>query len=57
MHVGDEIRWVNHRTLPVLIDIPGLNAEMLSCDRGSRACWAEMSELKELDPSKAPVCF
>jgi hypothetical protein len=22
VHVGDEIRWVNHRTLPVLIDIP-----------------------------------
>ena len=58
VHVGDEIRWVNHRTLPVLIDIPGLNAEMLSCDRGFSGMMGGVSELKELDPSKsASLCF
>lgn len=58
VHVGDEIRWVNHRTLPVLIDIPGLSGEMLSCDRGFSGMMGGVSELKELEPSKsASLCF
>ena len=57
VHVGDEIRWVNHRTLPVLIDIPGLNADMLSCDRGFTGMMGGVTELKELEPSKsASLC-
>lgn len=58
VRVGDEIRWVNHRTLPVLIDIPGLNAEMLSCDRGFSNMFGTARELTELDPSKSvSLCF
>ena len=58
VRVGDEIRFVNHRTLPVLIDIPGLNADMLSCDRGFTGMMGGVTELKELDPSKsASLCF
>ena len=58
VRVGDEIRFVNHRTLPVLIDIPCLNADMLSCDRGFTGMMGGVTELKELDPSKsASLCF
>ncbi|MGC3974117.1 MAG: hypothetical protein QM771_07000 [Nitrospira sp.] len=58
VRAGDEIRWVNHRTLPVLIDIPGLNADMLSCNRGFTGMMGGVTELKELEPSKsASLCF
>ncbi len=58
VHVGDEVRFVNHRTLPVLIDIPGLNADMMSCDRGFSGMMGGVRELTELDPSKSvSLCF
>ena len=43
----------------MLIDIPGLNAEMLSCDRGFSGHDGRVSELKELDPEQksASLCF
>lgn len=33
--VGDEIRWVNHRSMPARVDFPGV-VEDVSCERGFR---------------------
>ncbi|MEK6803290.1 MAG: hypothetical protein AABZ34_11565 [Nitrospirota bacterium] len=58
VHVGDEVRWANHRTLPVLIDIPGLDADMLSCEREFSNIFGRAQELFELAPNKsASLCF
>ncbi|GMV52068.1 MAG: hypothetical protein NBKEAIPA_00015 [Nitrospirae bacterium] len=58
VNVGDEIRWVNHRTLPVRIDIPGLKNGLLSCDRGFSNAFGSTREVTELDPGKsASLCF
>lgn len=58
VRVGDEVRWVNHRTLPVRIDIPGLNKDMLSCERDFSNFMGMIGETAELSASKsASLCF
>ncbi|HQV45428.1 MAG: hypothetical protein WBB60_00660 [Nitrospira sp.] len=58
VRVGDEVRWVNHRTLPVRIDIPGLNKDMLSCERDFSNFIGQVGETAELSPSKSTsLCF
>ena len=58
IHVGDEVRWANHRTLSALIDIPGLKSEMLSCERGFTNLVGNPREVTELDPNEsASLCF
>jgi len=58
VHVGDEVRWVNYRTLPVMIDIPGLNAEMLSCESGFSGMFGGVQEVTKLGPNEsANLCF
>ena len=58
VHVGDEVRWANHRTLSALIDIPGLKSEMLSCQRGFTNLFGSPRELTELDANEsASLCF
>ena len=58
VRVGDEVRWVNHRTLPVRIDIPGMNREMLSCERDFSNFIGLVGETAELSPSKSvSLCF
>jgi plastocyanin len=32
--IGDEVRWVNHRTLPVQIDFLNEDLDTVSCQRG-----------------------
>lgn len=34
VNVGDEVRWVNHRALPVRVDLVGDVHQTLSCERG-----------------------
>ena len=34
VNIGDEVRWVNHRTLPVQLDLVGDVHDGLSCERG-----------------------
>ena len=34
VHAGDEVRWVNHRTMPVRIDLVGGTWDAISCQRG-----------------------
>lgn len=58
IHVGDEVRWVNYRTLPVMIDIPGLNAEMLSCESGFSGMFGGVQEVTKLGANEsANLCF
>ena len=58
IHVGDEVRWVNYRTLPVMIDIPGLNAEMLSCESGFSGMFGGVQEAAKLGANEgANLCF
>lgn len=58
VRVGDEVRWVNHRTLPVRIDIPGLNKDMLNCERDFSNFIGQIGETVELSSSKsASLCF
>ena len=55
---GDEVRWANHRTLPALIDIPGLDADVLSCERGFSNMFGRAQEVTELGPNQsASLCF
>ncbi len=58
VRVGDEVRWVNHRTLPARIEIPGLQKDMLSCERNFSNMFGSPLEVAELPPSKsASLCF
>ena len=58
IHAGDEVRWVNFRTLPVMIDIPGLNADMLSCESGFSGMFGGVQEVTKLGPNQsASLCF
>ncbi len=58
VRVGDEVRWVNHRTLPVRIDIPGLNKDMLSCERDFSNFMGMVGETTELSAGKSvSLCF
>lgn len=34
VNVGDEVRWENHRSLPVRVDLVGEVQDTLSCERG-----------------------
>ena len=34
VNIGDEVRWVNARTLPIRVDLLDIEAERVSCGRG-----------------------
>ncbi len=34
VRVGDEVRWVNGRALPIRLDLVNVNSEDISCERG-----------------------
>lgn len=58
VRVGDEIRFVNQRMLPVRIEIPGLNAEMLSCERNFSNFIGQVREVAVLSAHQtANLCF
>jgi len=55
---GDEIRWINHRKLEVLVDIPNLKSEDLSCQRGFSNWMGSLGESVELKANEtASLCF
>lgn len=55
---GDEIRWVNARSLPVQLDLVGLTRKSLSCSRGFAKLLGGIRESIELAPNgSASVCF
>jgi plastocyanin len=58
VQIGDEIRWVNHRTLPAHIDMPGLTKESLNCETGFSNMFGSVREYAEIPPGKSVhLCF
>lgn len=58
VRIGDEVRWVNHRTLPVQIDFIEKDLDGVSCHRGFTNWIGMKTESTTVGPSKtASVCF
>lgn len=58
VRIGDEVRWVNHRTLPVQIDFIDKNLDGVSCHRGFTNWIGMKTESSTVGPSKSvSVCF
>ena len=59
VNVGDEVRWVNHRTLPVRLDlVTGDPRETLSCERGFSNFFGMKRDFAEIAPNEsAAACF
>lgn len=56
--IGDEVRWVNHRTLPVRIDFIGGDLDEISCQRGFTNWIGMKKESASLGASEsASACF
>ncbi len=56
--IGDEVRWINHRTLPVSIDFLGGALDEVSCHRGFANWFGMKKESATLGASKSvSVCF
>lgn len=55
--VGDEIRWVNHRSMPARVDFPGV-VEDVSCERGFRNFFSLRQESATVRPNESvSLCF
>jgi plastocyanin len=55
---GDEVRWVNHRTMPVRIDFLDGALNEVSCERGFSNFIGRRQESVSIDPNQsASVCF
>lgn len=58
VNVGDEVRWVNHRTLPVRLDLVTDVHENLSCERGFSNFLGMKSEHATIKPNESvAACF
>jgi plastocyanin len=58
VNIGDEVRWVNHRTLPVRLDLVGDVHEGLSCERGFSNFLGMKTEEATIKPSESvAACF
>lgn len=58
VNIGDEVRWVNHRTLPVRLDLVGDVHDGLSCERGFSNFIGMKRESAVIDPNgSAAACF
>lgn len=58
VNIGDEVRWVNHRMLPVRLDLVGDAHDMLSCERGFSNLLGMKSEHATIQPNEsAAACF
>ncbi len=58
VQIGDEVRWINHRTLPAHIDMPGLTSGVLNCESGFSNFFGSVREYAEIPPGKsAHLCF
>lgn len=55
---GDEVRWVNLRKDAIHIEIPNLNAEDLSCQKGFTNWLGQIQESVKVNPNGvAALCF
>lgn len=58
VNLGDEVRFVNARTLPVRVDFVNINHEDLSCERGFSNIVGTVQESATIKPNEsASVCF
>ncbi len=58
VNVGDEVRWVNHRSLSVRVDLVGDVHEALSCERGFSNFLGMKSESATIKPNESvAACF
>ncbi len=57
VRIGDEVRWVNHRSLPARVDFPGV-VETLACERGFRNWIGLRQESATVQPNQSvSLCF
>ena len=55
---GDEVRWVNMRTEAILVQIPNLSKEALTCETGFDSGHGGMLESVKVQPNEtASLCF
>lgn len=55
---GDEVRWVNARTLPLRIDLVNVKSEDLACERGFSNFLGMVGESATVKPNEtASACF
>lgn len=58
VNLGDEVRFVNARTLPVRVDLVNVKHEDLSCERGFSNIVGTVQESATIKPNdSAAVCF
>ncbi|HEY5931457.1 MAG TPA: hypothetical protein VIT63_00990 [Nitrospira sp.] len=58
VNVGDEVRWVNHRSQSVQVDLVGDMHETLSCQRGFSNFLGMKRESATIDPNESvSACF
>ena len=58
VNVGDEVRWVNHRSMPVYLELVGNVYDTLSCERGFSNFLGMKSESVKIKPDKSvSACF
>jgi hypothetical protein len=55
---GDEVRWINYRESAILDEVPGLNTDNLSCQRGFTKWWGSLGDVARLEANDtASLCF
>jgi plastocyanin len=55
---GDEVRWVNSRTLPIRVDLVNVKSDDLSCERGFSNLFGAVQESTTIKPNEtASACF
>jgi len=55
---GDEVRWVNARTLPLRVDLVNVKSEDLSCEREFSNIFGMIRESATIKPNEtASACF
>ncbi|TKB82015.1 MAG: hypothetical protein E8D44_13010 [Nitrospira sp.] len=55
---GDEVRWVNARTLPLRIDLVNVKSDELSCERKFSNIFGVIQESATIEPNgTASACF
>jgi plastocyanin len=55
---GDEVRWVNGRSLPVRVDLVNIQSDGLSCERGFSNIFGFMQESATVKPNETvSACF
>ncbi len=58
VNIGDEVRWINVRTLPVRLDLVGDAHKTFSCQRGFSNFLGMKREYAVIDPNESvAACF